>query len=309
MYKSLYSLDKSYKSFIIPCILLLVFFLGNIYNNLYAEESYPVLIKSDIKNLVINDSEIFSNLNIGKYPETDTILIKEFEFHGLLVQHVNFKNTPLIIEYYDMSSTQGAFGLYSIWHTSSIAGKKLPVRFYAYSKFGLKFAWGKYYITIQSENPSKNNSNLAAELAFPIIKKISGEDYKVPEFMDQEIHKPYIKDLKLFCGPRSIEIGMKRWYDDLDSLPTPYNILLMPIMKDEGDINIAFVDCIGNQYTLNYFYNTFRLDFSSTTYGQSDPANNILKIVKKLPPDRAVYMETTLDVEALQQFLDLVPDK
>jgi hypothetical protein len=200
----------------------------------------PVLKPHDIPGSEIKRSEVYAGSSLWGLINGGADLFFEYGFDRMALQEISWQNEEFRLELYRMDDPAGAFGIYSV-SRHGCAGSGLIIDGDCSNRYQYQFFKGNYYLSLINNSGSNKARELALEIAQIIAAGISGEDYSLPAFFQQEAMKDFLPGLKVLKGKLGLQSTLPSilpalaGYDD-------YTIYYFRFEDSNGKADIALIE-------------------------------------------------------------------
>jgi hypothetical protein len=216
----------------------------------------PVFTDGELLSLTVNESASYDGSALWGYMNGGADLYLEYGFEYLTVQTIQYRGSEYQVEFYKMSTPEGAFGIYSV---STFGGENQSCagRFNLLWKTQFQLAIGNYYVTIAALSGKKTEYEELKELGCAAASKIQdGQEHGIePDLPSYFFRNPllsdFLPDLDLIKGRLGLE----------NSFASPVNTFigfgdctasLLPIETDGKSILFCFVTFAARESMLAY---------------------------------------------------------
>jgi len=169
----------------------------------------------------------------------------EYGFRQVCVQEILYKSTGYKIEIFQMTDLESAYGIFSV-STFRCADVDPPLsRHYCETRYQVQFAKADHYVSITNETGDDDGMKYNRFLASLILSKAEERIYEFPALFQHELFQPAREQgIKLIKGELGLQNGFASWSGKF-TFPGKYKIMLLPIVHEGGEINLAILEFPG----------------------------------------------------------------
>lgn len=211
---------------------IIIFFLTCIAIGVTAQASLSTMVLADLPGIEITKTRTFTAESLYGYMNGGAELYLEYGFDTLTVTEITSEGKDIKIEFYCMSDTEAAFGIFSVSRFRCNGGPKLTDH-QCRSAYQLQFCKGRYYVSIISDTGSDTEQKTANEIAAYLIRNIADPPFDPVRFFEGGLDDETMKSAVLIRGPLGIYNGIPVLIDALGEV-NDYTALI--IRRDQETI-------------------------------------------------------------------------
>jgi hypothetical protein len=253
-----------------------------------AQDAFPKLTPLDAPDGKISRENEYDGNSLWGYMDGAADTYLEYGFDKLVVQELIANGHRYRIEIFKMTSTEAAFGIYSVTHYKQTRLDTLGY-YNCVTKYQAQFPSGKFYVSVVNDEGSDEEQDRTLAIALLLNKRISGEVNPVPQFFKDEEFADLTPHLKFVRGRLGVQNGLPQLENALslmDSYPA-YALVRRSQGNDELFTLITFPDSTQRKLFNKGIGITAGRDIQTKRKGK------LLFAVKELSDSSVVYYESS----------------
>lgn len=253
-----------------------------------AQDSFPKLTSLDAPDGKISRENEYDGNSLWGYMDGAADTYLEYGFDKLLVQELIAGGHRYRIEIFKMTSTEAAFGIYSVTHYKQTRLDTLGY-YNCITKYQAQFPSGKFYVSVVNDEGSDEEQDRTLALALILQRKIMGEVNPVPQFFKDAEFNDLAYHLKFVRGRLGVQNGIPQLENALSLMDnyTAYALLRRSQGNDELFTVITFPDSVQKKLFAKGIGITAKGDIQTRRKGK------LLFAVKELSDNSVVYYESS----------------
>jgi predicted 3-demethylubiquinone-9 3-methyltransferase (glyoxalase superfamily) len=198
-------------------------------------QEVPVLVGGDLAGATITSTEYYAGQALFGYIDGGAELYLEYGFKKLGRQEVEIAKERIVVENYQMSGANEAFGVFSVQRFKCVPVDSLSPHT-CLSKYQLQAVIGNCYVSIVNETGSSRARKASLEIYQALRSKIRPLDVVLSPAFRSPLLASHLRDLVIACGPLGVQNGLSEW-DALFQGISRFGLTVLPL--EAGDQRLA----------------------------------------------------------------------
>jgi hypothetical protein len=200
----------------------------------FAQE-LPVLASGDLAGATIASTEYYAGQALFGYIDGGAELYLEYGFKKLGRQEVLIAKERIVVEIYQMSGANEAYGIFSVQRFKCVPVDSLSPNT-CLSKYQLQAVIGNCYVSIINESGTSDARTGSVEVYRALRAKIKPLDFVLPPIFRSSFLVSHQRGLVVAFGPLGVQNGLSEWDLLFQGIPR-FVLTVLPI--EIGDQRLA----------------------------------------------------------------------